>query len=154
VRTLLSSPKWMLGFCMSLAGLGFQVLALSHAPLSVVQPIIAAGIVVLLVLSHFILHEHLGTTEWWGVATVGAGLLLVGLSLDTKDRVGTSGTVGRILVAAVPTAAASAGCFALAMRRTRGKAPLYGVAAGFVYGVAGLATKGVSVIVEQNHLIK
>src|SRR5258708_4410410 len=119
IRTLLGSPHWMLGFVMSLTGLGFQVLALSHAPLSVVQPIIAAGIVVLLLLSHFVLHERLGATEWWGVATVAGGLLLVGITLDANDHIGTSGSVPRILLASAPAALASAFCFYLAGRRVR-----------------------------------
>jgi drug/metabolite transporter (DMT)-like permease len=155
LRTLASSPLWLLGFMSSLAGLGLQVLALSRAPLSVVQPILAAGIVWLLLLSHFVLHEHLGRRELGGVAVVVVAILCVGASLDTKaERLGTAASFWRIVLAALPTVALSAVSFVAAGRRSRGSAPLFGLAAGLMYGVAGLATKGVSVIVETDGLIK
>lgn len=154
LRTLGSSPLWMLGFAMSLMGTGLQVLALSRAPLSVVQPIIASGIVVLLLLSRLVLAEHLGRVEWAGIVTVGIALVLVGISLDaTSEPIGTAGSVLRIVAAAVPTALLAGAAFLAAGRRQRASAPLFGLAAGLVYGVSGLATKGVSVIVEEDGLM-
>lgn len=155
LRTLASAPLWLIGFAMSLFGLGCQVLALSRAPLSVVQPILASGIVVLLLLSHFALKERLGAIEWWGIGAVIAALFLVGVSLDAKaERIGTASSFGRILVVSVPTAALAGLSFFAAGRRQRGSAPLYGLAAGLVYGVAGVATKAVSVVVETDGLVR
>ena len=154
-RTLLSSPLWLCGFAMSLFALGCQVLALSRAPLSVVQPVITAGIVVLLLLSRIMLKERLGSLEWLGIALVLVAIVMVGLSLDTtSEEVGTQGTFLRIAAAAVPTAGLAALAFLAANRRERGTAPLFGLAAGLVYGVAGVATKAVSVVVEDKGLLR
>ena len=153
--TLASSPLWLSGFALSLFGLACQVLALSKAPLSVVQPIIAAGIAVLLLLSHFVLREHLGRLEWIGVATVGVAIALIGLSLDTRsDGIGTGASFFRVVVVSVPTLVLGALTFVAAGRRQRVSAPLYGLASGLMYGVAGVATKAVSVVVETDGVVR
>ena len=64
IRTLCASPQWLWGCCLLLGGLVCQGLALSLAPISVAQPIFASGIVLLLVLSHFVLHDRLRRVEW------------------------------------------------------------------------------------------
>ncbi|MHB1487865.1 MAG: DMT family transporter [Acidimicrobiales bacterium] len=160
IRALVGSPLWLVGFACLLVGLGFQVLALSLVPISVVQPIFVSGIVVLLLLSHLSLGERLTRTEWAGVAVVAVSLLFVSLSLDAhSDAAGTSGTLAGILIAAVPTVAAGLWVFRLADHlhtddgaRAHLRAPLFGLAAGLVYGVASLATKAVSAQVERQGL--
>src|SRR2546423_5507675 len=128
LRTLLASPRWVGGFSLSLFGLGCQVLALSKAPLSVVQPIVAAGIVVLLLLSHFVLQEHLGRIEWIGIAIVGLALFLIAVSLDTKtEDLGRQSSFWRLVIVAVPTALLSGAAFLAANRRERASAPLFGL---------------------------
>ena len=150
LRTLLTSPLWMCGLAISLAGLGAQVLALSRAPLSVVQPIIASGIVILLMLSRAALHERLGRTEWTGIVLVAIALMVIGLSLEGgASDLGDTPSLGRLGLVAVPTVAAAGLAFRAGGRRLRGSAPLYGLAAGLLYGVAGVATKGVSVLVRD-----
>ena len=153
VRTLIGTPLWLGGFALSLLGIGVNVLALSRAPLSVVQPVVAAGIVWLLLLSHFSLKEHLGRIEWVGMAIVFTALVCIGVSLDKKaERLGTSGTTLRVLAVAIPSAALSAAVYVAAGRRERGSAPLLGIAAGLDCGIGGLAVKGLGVLVEDNGL--
>ena len=152
VRSVASSPLWLVGFVSMLAGLGLQIVALSLIPISVVQPIFVSGIVLLLVLSHLALGEHLGSREWAGVAVVGVALLAISLSLDTRsDQAGTSGTLVGILGVGIPTVGVALWIFVTADRvgHTPGpwshlRAPLYGLSSGLVYGVASLATKAVS----------
>jgi drug/metabolite transporter (DMT)-like permease len=153
VRTLVSSPRWVAGFTLLLLGLCFQVLALSLAPISVVQPLFLSGMVLLLVLSHIVLRERLSSSETAGVAAVLVAVVLIGLSLDkASDTVGVTNHLGRILVAGAPTAVLAGVVFALASRLPERAAPLFGIAAGLVYGVASLGVKGVSTIVEQHGL--
>ena len=171
VRSVVSSPAWMAGFVAMLAGLALQILALSVVPISVVQPIFVSGIVLLLVLAHLALGEHLGRREWSGVAVVAVALLFISLSLDPhNDRAGTRGTVAGIIGIGVPTAAVALWLFLAADRLGSGdglgsphrpgacrdaparvhlRAPLYGMASGLVYGVASLATKAVSAQLEK-----
>jgi hypothetical protein len=49
-----------------------MVVAFAHAPVSVVQPVSAMGLVVLLVFSHFYLAERLRPAEWVAAALAGA----------------------------------------------------------------------------------
>ena len=87
-----------------------RVLALSLAPLSVAQPIFASGIVLLLVLSHFVLHDRLGRLEWVGVTTIVLALVVLGLSIDPRvDKAGGPASLRDLALAAIPTCARRAG---------------------------------------------
>lgn len=161
VRSVASSPAWVAGFCSMLGGLALQIVALSLVPISVVQPVFVSGIVLLLVLSHLALGEHLGRREWAGVATVGAALLAISLSLDARtDHAGTRGTLAGIIGIGVPTVALAGWLFLYADRLGHGpgarshlRGPIFGTAAGLVYGVASLATKAVSAQLQTGGLI-
>ncbi len=157
VTTVASSPTWVLGFCSMLGGLALQVVALSVAPISVVQPILVSGVVVLLGLSHLTLGERLGRREWVAVSLVATALLCISLSLDlTSDQVGVTGHLGVLALAAVPTLVAVAGAFALADHvagqrlHRNARAAAYGLSTGLLYGVSGLAVKAVSAIVARH----
>jgi drug/metabolite transporter (DMT)-like permease len=69
--------RWIAGLV--LGGLGFplQVLALAHAPFVVVQPALAGGLVLLLVISARLLDERIGAGEALGVASIGLGIGLL-----------------------------------------------------------------------------
>lgn len=157
VRSVASSPAWVAGFVSMLAGLALQIVALSVVPISVVQPVFVSGIVLLLVLAHLALGEHLGRREWAGVGVVGAALLFISLSLDSHaDKAGTRGTLLGIIGIGIPTVAVALWLFVTADRLGHGaatarvhlRAPVYGMASGLVYGVASLATKAVSAQLE------
>jgi drug/metabolite transporter (DMT)-like permease len=160
VRTLVTSPLWLTGFVLLLVGLGLQVLALSVAPINLVQPIFASGIVLLVVLSHIVLDDHLGTAEWIGISIVLVALVCLGLSVHgSVDRAGESASFAAIVLAVVPTAVIALACFAVAdrgertRRSTSWRAPMYGLAAGLLYGVAGIGIKGLSTVVQQHGLV-
>ncbi|HXQ19692.1 MAG TPA: DMT family transporter [Acidimicrobiales bacterium] len=161
VRSLCSSPLWLTGFLLLLAGLGLQVLALSLISISVVQPIFVSGIVILLVLSHVSLGERLRRNEWVVVSLIGLSLLAISLSLDAgSDRAGSHGDFALLAAAAVPTVAFALWLFFSADRAQAGvgwlghiRTPLYGVAAGLLYGVAALAAKAVSAQIERDGLV-
>ena len=68
--TVASSPRWLAGFGLMLCGLAFQALALTLAPVTVVQPVIASGVAIVLVLSRIVLREHLGRGEYVCVAVI------------------------------------------------------------------------------------
>jgi len=157
IRTLCSSSQWLWGCMLLLGGLVCQGLALSLAPISVVQPIFASGIVLLLVLSHLVLHDRLRRVEWFALAMIVVALVLLGLSVDTRvDRAGATANLPDFLLAAIPTAAVGLAVFAVAdrahssaQRFRQFRAPLFGMAAGLLYGVAGLGLKSASTYVQR-----
>ncbi len=51
LASLARRPVWLLGFAIQLVGFGLHYLALTRAPVTFVQPIIAAGIVFVVIFS-------------------------------------------------------------------------------------------------------
>jgi drug/metabolite transporter (DMT)-like permease len=153
VRTLVTTPRWLAGFALILTGLACQLVALTRVPLTVAQPVFASGIVFLLLLTMTVLGERLTSHEWTGLAGITVGVICVVTSLDSRtDVVGTGGHVLRVLLVAVPSTAAGLAVFAAASRNGRRGRPAgdatYGAAAGLVYGVAGMITKGLSASID------
>jgi drug/metabolite transporter (DMT)-like permease len=149
-RMLVTNPRWMAGFTLIMTGLMCQLFVLTRVPLTVAQPVFASGIVFLLLLTMTVLGERLTSHEWTGLAGITAGVVCVVTSLDSRtDVVGTGGHVLRVLLVAVPSTAAGLAVFAAASRsgRPAGDAT-YGAAAGLVYGVAGMITKGLSASID------
>jgi len=60
---LIRRPLWVGATALSLLGWPLQILALAHAPLTLVQPVLALGLLLLLVLGVRILGEHVGPRE-------------------------------------------------------------------------------------------
>lgn len=161
ISTLARDPLWAIGFFLLAVGLGTQVLALTEAPIDIVQPIAACGISLFLVMSHFVLRERLSKFEYVGIAAILVSLLLLGFSFDARDDLVTSSTSAvRVFSVAIPAFMAALALFVLtdrinisSARRAHIKAPLFGISAGLLYGVAGLGVKEVSTIVKQYGLV-
>jgi drug/metabolite transporter (DMT)-like permease len=56
-------PLWLGAIALAIVGWPIQLVALSLAPLTLVQPVIALGVLLLLVLAARILHERIGVRE-------------------------------------------------------------------------------------------
>jgi drug/metabolite transporter (DMT)-like permease len=156
--TLVSSPRWLTGFALMLCGLAFQVLALTLAPVTLVQPVIASGIAVVLILSRIVLREHLDRTEYVCVAVMALSVILLALSAgNAAAEVGHRFSAVRIAAVAVPSVllALIAGASALQAGSGRHGRPVsgvsYGVATGLLYGVAALAIKALSGALLHRH---
>jgi drug/metabolite transporter (DMT)-like permease len=67
---LVGRPIWVGATALSLLGWPLQIVALAHAPLTLVQPVLALGLVLLLVLGVRILGEHVGPREIGAVALI------------------------------------------------------------------------------------
>ncbi|MEW5319149.1 MAG: hypothetical protein WDW38_010318 [Sanguina aurantia] len=82
IQQYLSCPTWMAGMFVDLAGALLMIVAFAHAPVSVVQPVSAIGLVILLIFSHFYLKERLKFQEWLAAGVAGCGVLGLGLSAE------------------------------------------------------------------------
>src|SRR5260370_34121136 len=77
IASLLTSRAWLTGFALMLTGLACQTVVLTFEPVSVVQPVLASGLVLVLGLSRLVLRERLrGAETWCGAASVVSGVLL------------------------------------------------------------------------------
>jgi drug/metabolite transporter (DMT)-like permease len=80
LRRLAARPQWVLGTAIGVLGWPLQLLALSLAPITVVQPMLALGLVALLLGGAHILGERVGPREWAATGAVIAGIVLLALS--------------------------------------------------------------------------
>ncbi|MGE5292855.1 MAG: DMT family transporter [Micromonosporaceae bacterium] len=160
VRTVLMAPQWLAGFSLMLCGLAFQVIVFTFEPVTVVQPVIACGVVVVLLLSRLVLREHLGSGEFGCVAVMGVSVILLGLSTGgPATGSGHHASTFAMAVTAIPSCALGLLIAASALRAASRKhrAPVigmsYGIGAGLLYGVAALAIKAMSGILTSHHSI-
>ncbi|MDX6688585.1 MAG: hypothetical protein QOG15_42 [Solirubrobacteraceae bacterium] len=106
LRGLVARPRWTLGILLGLGGFALQVLALRHAPLTLVQPVLASGLLVLLAFSVFVLHEHVGRRQIAAVAGIIGGVTLIALADPARGH-STDTTAFAIAAVALATVAAA-----------------------------------------------
>src|SRR5580698_4812713 len=80
IASLLADPAWLAGFALMLTGLACQTIVLTFEPVSVVQPVLASGVALVLVLSRLMLRERLRPAETWCVAAIAVSVILLALS--------------------------------------------------------------------------
>jgi hypothetical protein len=79
---LFRSPLYALGIAIALASWGFHVGALALAPISLVQSVIAGGLVLLTVVADKLFGIEVTRREWIGVGLTAAGLAFLAATLD------------------------------------------------------------------------
>jgi drug/metabolite transporter (DMT)-like permease len=134
---LLRRRRWLLATAIAALGWPLQLAALSLAPLTLVQPTLALGLVALLAASAIVLHEPVGRVEIGAAAMIIGGVVVLGFS--APDHGDTHSGLLALLVVIVPLAALALGPW---LRHHRGRPAALGAAAGFV--ATGLTTKLVS----------
>ncbi len=133
---LVKRPRWVAGTALSGAGALLQVFALTLAPLTVVQPVLALGLVLLLVLSSAVLHERIGRRELIGVAAIVCGVAIVTL-VAAPGLGGAGNTVGIALLALV-LGTATAVPFVVRHRVRDARLRVLAAAAGDAWAAIGL----------------
>jgi drug/metabolite transporter (DMT)-like permease len=135
--------RWVVGSLLICVGFGFQVLALAWAPFVVVQPVIAAGLLLVLFLAVRILGEKVGAGEIAGVLGVAAGIGLLAWGMPTGIE-SVSSEFAVITVVGVLGVGAM-GPFALRGRGRLDSATVVIVASGLASAAGSITTKMVSV---------
>jgi drug/metabolite transporter (DMT)-like permease len=138
-RNLIKRGRWLLGTGLSLLGWPLQLLALSLAPLVVVQPAMAAGLLVLLVIGERMLGERAGRREHLAVGAIVVGV--IGAALCAPPH--TDAQASDVVIAIVLSALGLASLLPYIMLRFSRRPPAMVtiVAAGLAYGWTGVATK-------------
>lgn len=150
LRTLFTAPAWLVGFACTVAGLGCQTVVLTVLPISVVQPLQAAGVAVLLVLAWLLLGEKPSSRDTWRLAAVVGSVALLGLSVDSTTRPGTTQPDSSVMAVVLGLSLVVAAVLYRTAHRSAGKHHLpatgvsAGLATGLLYGMAGLGLKGLS----------
>lgn len=131
--------RWVIGTVIGYLAFPLQLLALAHAPLIVVQPLHACGLLLLLIAGVRLLSEHVHFPEAAGACAIACGIALVSwASPRGPDRPDSSLelvalTVGLLVVSMAP--------YLIARQRGR-RAVTLSAALGFA--AANMAVKGIS----------
>jgi hypothetical protein len=149
---LVRRGRWMLGTGLSILGWPLQVLALLLAPLVVVQPALAMGLVVLLFLGQRMLGEHAGRHEHIAIAAIVIGVIGAGLCAPPRS---TGHTTERLTIGLVLIGLGLASLLPYLLRATirRSPASVTMLGAGLAFGWSGIATKLASDDLSAGHLV-
>jgi hypothetical protein len=148
---LIRRGRWMLGTGLSILGWPLQVLALLLAPLVVVQPALATGLVVLLFLGQRMLGEQAGRTEHVAIAAIVLGVIGAGLCAPPRS---TGHTSERLTIALVLLGLGLASLLPYVLRAVRrSPASVTMLGAGLAFGWSGIATKLASDDLSAGHLV-
>jgi FtsH-binding integral membrane protein len=138
LRRLARRPRWRLGIAIDGCGWGLQAVALSLAPLTVVQPALAAGLVFLLAIGTRVTGDRIGRLEAGAVVVIAAGLAGVGWAAPAHSAEHASRAA--LLLAFVVLTAIVLGSYRLARRSERAGA-LIAAGAGIAFAGDALAMK-------------
>jgi len=138
LRRLVRRPRWIAGTAAGLLGWGLQAVALLFAPLTLVQPALAATLIFLLAFGAVLLNEHVGLPELAAVLAICAGVALLGWSAPARE----SRHAGATTLAVALGLLGAASLAPYASRHARRRLPLLvPISAGLAYSLDGLATK-------------
>jgi drug/metabolite transporter (DMT)-like permease len=127
---------------------------LTFEPVSVVQPVLASGVALVLVLSRLVLRERLGAVEFWCVAAMAVSVILLAASTGRAGGAGHYANPGWMAAVAIPSVVIGLLVGASPLRRRSrvlSAGVCFGIGTGLLYGVAALAIKGLSGILVGHH---
>ena len=142
---LFANRWWTLGIIVATAAWVFHVAALSLAPISLVQSVIAGGLVLLTPLASRVFKLPVTKRDWISVAITAAGLALLAATLgnsgENAHRSFTAPTLW--LYVGILTIAALAACAAV-LNDTRRAGPVLALSAGLLWGASDVTIKAAS----------
>jgi multidrug transporter EmrE-like cation transporter len=155
-KSLYSSKWFAIGMAIATSAWVFHVAALALAPISVVQVVLAGGVVMIGVMAQRLFGVDVGNRQWWGLALTCLGLILLAVTFphSTENAHSTFSTPAMI--------AFEAGLFGiggLLIMGPRVGAPAHhhgimlGAAAGVLFGVSDVAIKALTGIAGHEGLV-
>jgi hypothetical protein len=140
---LFANRWWTLGIIVATTAWFFHVAALALAPISLVQSVIAGGLVLLTPLADRVFKLPTTRRDWIGVAITAGGLALLaatlGRSADSAHREFDGTTLW--LYVGVLSAAAAACCATLLATGRRPSGAMLALAAGLLWGASDVTIK-------------
>jgi drug/metabolite transporter (DMT)-like permease len=154
-RSLFASPMFAIGMLIAAGAWIFHVAAMSMAPLSIVQIVLAGGVVLLAIMAERLLGVTIGRKQWIGLGCTAAGLMMLGLTLPVAhgahSHFSTPGMIAfeasLILVGTLLIAGPRIG----APEEHHGF--MLGAAAGILFGVSDVAIKALSGLIAAHGVI-
>ncbi len=148
-RRLYASRLFAIGMLIASGAWIFHVAAMAVAPLSVVQSVLAGGVVLLAVMAERLFGVKIGRRQWLGLALTALGLMLLGVSLPAVHGADSRFSIPGMIAFEAGLLAAGT----LLIMGPRIGAPkqhhgfMLGAAAGILFGVSDIAIKAISGLV-------
>lgn len=151
LRALLSSRLFVIGFVIATAAGVLHIFALALAPISIVQVVLAAGLVTLAALAGPVCGARVTPRQQAGLLLSAAGLAILAFTLPVIGGAHSSAPSASLTTFAIVVSAAG-GALLLApriRRLARHDGALIGAASGVFFGVADLAVKALLGLVSH-----
>ncbi len=143
---LFRSRLFAIGMVVAAVAWIFHVAAMSLAPLSLVQAVLAGGVVLLAVMAEKLFGLKIGRRQWIGLGLTAMGLMLLGVTLPVEhgvhSRFSVPGMIGFEGVLVTAGMLLIMGPRIGAPREHHGY--MLGAAAGILFGVSDVAIKAIS----------
>lgn len=154
-RGLFRSRWFAIGMAVAVGAWVLHVGALALAPLSVVQAVLAGGVVLLAVMAERIFGFRVGPRQWAGLGLTAAGLVLLGLTLPRIHGAQSQFSVPAMI--AFEAGMVAVGALLIVGRRIGAPDHHHGVmlgaAAGLLFGVSDVAIKAITGLVGSDGLL-
>lgn len=146
LRGLAASPWFAAGWGLAVLAWLAHVAALSLAPISLVQAVLAGGAVTLAVLSQRLFGDRVERRQWLALALGGGGLALLAATLPHFNGAHSGFSLAAIVSFEGGLVLLAAGIVLghRAQRLTARRAVLLAVLAGLLFALAGIATKALT----------
>ena len=141
---LFRSPVYTLGIVIAMAGWGLHVAALSLAPISLVQSVIAGGLVLLTVTADRLFGHEVTRREWIGVGLAALGLAFLAATLEGAGGAAHSDYETSRLVVYLAIVCVAAVVAAVAAIGSAREGVMLGVAAGMFWAASDSSIKALS----------
>jgi drug/metabolite transporter (DMT)-like permease len=142
---LFRSRWWALGYAVAVVAYVLHVGALALAPLSLVQAVLAGGIVLLGVFAERLFGLELGKREWFGLAVAAAGLAFLAITGGSSKDGQESADYSVAAMVAFESGLVGAGVALIlwcrSPRTTERRGVLLGATAGLLFTVTHVAVK-------------
>jgi multidrug transporter EmrE-like cation transporter len=148
-RALFASRWFAIGMVVATGAWLFHVAAMAMAPLSIVQAVLAGGVVMLAVMAERMFGLHIGRRQWIGLGLTAVGLALLGLTLPVEHGAHSRFSVPGMI--AFEAGLVVVGTLLIMGPRIGAPAHhhgfMLGAAAGILFGVSDVAIKAISGLV-------
>jgi hypothetical protein len=146
---LFRSRAYAIGMAVAMASWGLHVAALSLAPISLVQTVIAGGLVLLTVLANSAFAHEVTQREWIGVAMTAAGLAFLAATVGNTGDSAHADFDAATLIAYVGILTAAGTVAAVAGWQTATGASLVAASAGLLWGASDVSIKALSGTLDE-----
>jgi hypothetical protein len=154
-RALFASRTFTIGMLIAVVAWCFHIAAMAVAPLSLVQAVLAGGVVLLAIMAERVFGLGISRRQWCGIGLTAVGLLLLGLSLPEVH--GAHSHFSPAAMIAFEAGLLVVGTLLIIGPRIGAPAEhhgfMLGAAAGILFGVSDVAIKAISGMVSDGGIL-